>query len=119
MFGLPGETRETINETISFAKETRPTTVQFSTAVPYPGTEFYDYLKTSGCLNTNEWEKFMPLNPVFSYASLSSEELRAAVKKAYRAYYLRPETIRVAAKELFTQPRVLFGNAVKLIKLVS
>jgi anaerobic magnesium-protoporphyrin IX monomethyl ester cyclase len=119
VFGLPCETRETIRETISFANETRPTTVQFSTAVPYPGTEFYDYLKSNGYLNTNDWKEFMPLNPVFSYENLSSEDLRDAVKKAYRSYYFRPETISVAAKEFFTQPRVLFGNAVKLIRLVS
>ena len=38
ILGLPGETRETIEETIRFAQEMRPETLQVSLASPYPGT---------------------------------------------------------------------------------
>ena len=38
--GLPGETRETIHETVAFAKKVRPDFVEFYPATPYPGTEF-------------------------------------------------------------------------------
>ena len=41
ILGLPGETRETIKETIHFAKEINPHTIQVSLAAPYPGTELY------------------------------------------------------------------------------
>jgi len=40
---LPGETRETINNTINFAKELDVETIQVSVAHAYPGTELYDY----------------------------------------------------------------------------
>ncbi|MHB1706379.1 MAG: hopanoid biosynthesis associated radical SAM protein HpnJ, partial [Acidithiobacillus sp.] len=42
ILGLPGETRETIQETIRFAKEINPHTIQVSIAAPYPGTFLYD-----------------------------------------------------------------------------
>ena len=41
ILGLPGETRETIEETIRFATEINPHTIQVSLAAPYPGTELY------------------------------------------------------------------------------
>ena len=39
--GLPGETRETIEETIRFAREIDPDSLQVSLAAPYPGTALY------------------------------------------------------------------------------
>ena len=42
ILGLPGETRETIAETIRFAREIDPDTIQVSLAAPYPGTALYD-----------------------------------------------------------------------------
>src|SRR5204863_442074 len=41
ILGLPGETRETINNTINFAKELDVETIQVSVAHAYPGTELY------------------------------------------------------------------------------
>ena len=41
ILGLPGESRETIQETIRFAKEVNPHTLQVSLAAPYPGTALY------------------------------------------------------------------------------
>ena len=48
--GLPGETRETIEETIRFAREMNPETLQVSLASPYPGTHFYQYVQDNGFL---------------------------------------------------------------------
>jgi radical SAM superfamily enzyme YgiQ (UPF0313 family) len=41
MIGLPIETQETIEETIRFAQEIDPFSIQVSIAAPYPGTELY------------------------------------------------------------------------------
>ena len=41
ILGLPGETKETIEETIRFATEINPHTIQVSLAAPYPGTFLY------------------------------------------------------------------------------
>ncbi|MCL6642036.1 MAG: radical SAM protein, partial [Candidatus Bipolaricaulota bacterium] len=48
ILGLPGETSQTIQETIDFACEIDPDTIQVSLAAPYPGTEFYDQAVANG-----------------------------------------------------------------------
>ncbi|HET8612229.1 MAG TPA: hopanoid biosynthesis associated radical SAM protein HpnJ, partial [Sphingomonas sp.] len=42
ILGLPGETLETIEETIRYAIEINPHTIQVSLAAPYPGTFLYN-----------------------------------------------------------------------------
>ena len=48
IMGLPGETRETIKNTIAFAKELDVETIQVSVAHAYPGTELYDHAVSNG-----------------------------------------------------------------------
>ena len=48
--GLPGETRESLRNTIDFAKQLDTETIQVSIAHPYPGTEFYDYVKKNNLI---------------------------------------------------------------------
>jgi len=50
VLGLPGETKKTIQDTIQFAMELDTDTIQFSAAVPFPGTEFFNWTKKKGYL---------------------------------------------------------------------
>jgi radical SAM superfamily enzyme YgiQ (UPF0313 family) len=50
ILGLPGETAETIEKTIKFAKEINPHTIQVSLAAPYPGTTLYKQAVENGWL---------------------------------------------------------------------
>ena len=54
ILGLPGETRETIAETIRFAREIDPDTIQVSLAAPYPGTALYEEAQRNGWLESDE-----------------------------------------------------------------
>ena len=54
ILGLPGETRETIAETIRFAAEIDPDTIQVSLAAPYPGTALYEEAQRNGWLEADE-----------------------------------------------------------------
>lgn len=76
--GFDGETKDTINETIKFAKEINPHTAQFQIMIPYEGTPFYNYLKEN---------KFLK-DGVPNYPDLSSEQLMEFSKKAYISFYL-------------------------------
>lgn len=58
-FGIPGETVETIKETIDFALETAPETAQFSVCTPFPGTEFHDECVKNGWLVTDDWQQYL------------------------------------------------------------
>ena len=91
MFGLPGETKETIRRTKEFAKELGPDTIQCSLAVPYPGTEFYKIAKENGSLKIDNWLDFDgELMGVIEYPGLSKEYMREEKSKIYKEFYMRP-----------------------------
>jgi hopanoid biosynthesis associated radical SAM protein HpnJ len=95
IMGLPGETHETIEKTIQFAKDVDPYSIQVSLAAPYPGTYLYKQAHENGWLPpedpslTNEGIQ----DAVISYDSLKADEIHAALERFYRAYYLRPKPI--------------------------
>jgi len=94
MIGSPGETLDTVKDTIEFAKKLDPDFVQFSITTPYPGTEFYEWMAKEGYL-TIEWDKYVYAdlksadNPAFETKTLGREELKEWNKKAYASFYLR------------------------------
>lgn len=103
VIGLPGETRESIQRTIDFAKELDVETLQVSIAHPYPGTEFYDYARQNGLLTidamTDEQGHQLP-NVI--YPGLDRAELMDSVERFYGEYYFRPKAAwRVVRKSLF------------------
>lgn len=101
MLGLPGETRETIKETVDFAKRLKPDIITLGIATPHPGTEFYDILDRNGYLTTNDWSMFDPGGrPVYNYAHLAGQEIHDAMVRGYRSYYLRPSYILRRLKSL-------------------
>ena len=56
ILGLPGETKESIRNTINFAKQLDCETIQVSVAHAYPGTEFYDYAKRNDFITNEKME---------------------------------------------------------------
>ncbi len=95
MLGSPGETPETIMQTVNFAKKLKVDFAQFSITTPFPATELYDiYMK--GRKEPPKWEDFVyaaagsPTTPVFESDKLTREDLKMWVSKAYRLFYLRP-----------------------------
>jgi radical SAM superfamily enzyme YgiQ (UPF0313 family) len=94
MIGSPGETCETIEETIEFAKKLDPDFVQFSIATPYPGTELYRLSIEEGGV-PKQWSKYVYADlkpddsPAFETKNLKRQELREWNKKAYTSFYLR------------------------------
>ena len=96
VFGLPGETKETIQKTIEFALSLGLTTVQFSAAVPFPGTEYYKVCKDSGWLKSENWKDWLKSgeqSAVIKYENLTSSEIDRYVDSALKRFYLRPHYI--------------------------
>lgn len=91
MLGLPGETKETIEDTINLAKELDPDTIQCSIALPYTGTEFYDIAQQNGTLKVDNWTDFDgELCGAVEYDNLSKDYIRQSVNGFYRSFYMRP-----------------------------
>ncbi len=95
MLGSPGETPETIQHTIDFAKKLKVDFAQFSVTTPFPGTELYDIYMRDRKENP-AWESFVyagtdnPTTPVFESDKLSRDDLKLWTSQAYRRFYLRP-----------------------------
>lgn len=94
IFGLPGETKETMKKSIKFAKSLPADFVTMGVAQPLPGTKFYDHMKEKKYLITDDWSKYDPVNlPVYEYPHLSKKEIYEATRSGYRQFYLRPSYI--------------------------
>lgn len=91
IIGLPGETHETIQETIDLSKRLPFDLVLFHTAAPYIGTPFYEEAKEKGWLVSEDWSSF-DMNDSYnvSYENLSAADIEKGVKRAFREWYMRP-----------------------------
>src|SRR5499425_2620752 len=122
ILGLPGETRETINNTIAFAKELDVETIQVSVAHAYPGTELYDYAIKNGFMaNTNKMvdEGGHQLAHI-QYPGLPAAEIMEMVHRFYDEYYFRPKAVfRILKKAVFdsTERKRLYKEAKSFLKL--
>jgi anaerobic magnesium-protoporphyrin IX monomethyl ester cyclase len=94
IIGLPGETKETINQTIKLAKELPIYIANFAIGAPYPGTEFFRTAKANNWLVSEDWEKFdQNYSAVVNYESCSSDDIVNGVRRSYKEYYLNPLTV--------------------------
>lgn len=91
ILGLPGETKETMQETIDFVKSLNIDYVTLGIAQPQPGTPFYKYLIKNDYLKTKDWSKYDPTKaPVYEYPQLSSQDILRTHYQGLRSFYLRP-----------------------------
>jgi len=94
MFGLPGDTVQTIKQTIKFAKELDPDVAKFHILKPYPGTEVFDLLSRQGLILESDWSRYgIHTKPVHRLPGLNEDELMLLLKDAYRQFYLNPKKI--------------------------
>ena len=137
IIGLPGETAQTIEETIRFAKWIDPYSIQVSLAAPYPGTDLYKqavkegWLKTDGAM-AGENKCGLPegtgggneagsgeaglvkggiQTAVISYPHLPKEEMFEAVERFYRRFYFRPRPVLRILKEMLSDREVFKRRA--------
>ncbi|MDP8216560.1 MAG: radical SAM protein [Candidatus Kaelpia imicola] len=86
-FGLPGETKKTIERTIDLACELNPYSVQFSLTTPFPGTSYFKSLKEKGWIEPDDWSSFDGHKAsIVNLTGLKSEELERSLFKAYRVW---------------------------------
>ena len=122
IMGLPGETRETINNTIAFAKELDVETIQVSVAHAYPGTELYDYAVKNGFMvaDTKMVDEGGHQLAQIQYPGLPADEIMSAVHRFYDEYYFRPKAVyRILRKAVFNsvERKRLYKEAKSFLKL--
>src|SRR2546427_1371375 len=109
ILGLPGETAETIPETIRFACDIDPDTIQVSIAAPYPGTELLRQAVDNG------WVSGEPLVDgrgaqvsALSYPHLLSGEISRSTEEFYRTFYFRPRKMFSIVREMLADRHVMW-----------
>jgi len=93
ILGLPGETRETIQETIRYATAINPHTIQVSSAAPYPGTYLHRQAVEHGWLYNGGKEVVNDHGlqiSALTYPHLPHREIFDVVETFYKRFYFRP-----------------------------
>jgi radical SAM superfamily enzyme YgiQ (UPF0313 family) len=123
IIGLPGETRETIQKTIDFAKELDCETIQVSLAHAMPGTELHESMAKQGFLKVEALaDSGGHQLPHIEYPHLSKPEMMAGVNRFYDEYYFRPKVVwRIVREALWdsNERKRLYHEAVDFLKLRS
>lgn len=90
MFGNPGETVESMQRSIDFAKELNPDIAVFNVTTPYPGTQMFNWALENGYLRTLNWDDYDLANSVLELPTVSTEDINRMYRRAYRSFYFRP-----------------------------
>jgi hopanoid biosynthesis associated radical SAM protein HpnJ len=122
ILGLPGETHQTIDNTIAFAKELDVETIQVSVAHAYPGTELYDYMVKNGFMvsGSKMVDEGGHQLVQMQYPGLPADDIMAAVHRFYDEYYFRPRAVyRILRKAVFdsSERKRLYKEAKTFLKL--
>jgi radical SAM superfamily enzyme YgiQ (UPF0313 family) len=121
IIGLPGETKESVQRTLDFAKELDTETIQVSIAHAYQGTELHEYAARNNFLAAEALADTSGHQlPHLEYPGLGREEMMAAVNRFYDSYYFRRQVIwRIAKKALWDahERKRLYHEAVEFLRL--
>lgn len=93
MIALPGDTEETIEDTIRFAKKLKLDMAKFNITIPLPGTKMFDDWDRLELIKTKDWNKYnfyAPYYELYNHPTLSREQISKYYKKAYLSFYFSP-----------------------------
>ncbi len=96
ILGLPGETEESLKDTIKFSRKLPLSIAKFGICVPLPGTRLWDEWESEGRILMDDWSMASFHHhqiPLYNHENLSWETLRKYYSKAYHSFYLNPRYI--------------------------
>ena len=112
LFGLPGDTEESIRDTVDFAIELNPKYAKFAILKPFPGSEAYYQLDEKGLVDTRDYSQYgVYTPPVHHLETVSQERIFALQQQAVRRFYLRPSKILEHARDIRS-----FGKFISFVR---
>lgn len=96
VFGLDGDDPSVFSRTVDWAVEKGITTSTFHIATPYPGTLFYEKMKASGRILTDNWDLYDTRHVIFKPQGLTAGELKSGYDRAYRDFYRWKAIVRAS-----------------------
>lgn len=104
IYGYPGETLASMEQTTQYALELDPDFANFYPAVPYPGTDLYEKSRRDGLLADEDWTRMEYSYYVLRDGELDSRSVMAAIRRARRKFFLRPRYLARHARDV---PRMI------------
>ena len=108
--GHPGETRQTLKQTLDFALKLPLDDISVTMLTPFPGTEIYERAAEFGEFDS-DWSRMNLLNTVFIPHGLTHEDLEQNQREMLRRFYLRPRIVLGYLRRLAANPAMLRGLA--------
>ncbi|MEM2107704.1 MAG: radical SAM protein [Candidatus Bathyarchaeia archaeon] len=87
IIGYPGETKETLKQTLDLIHKLEPDDVWLCLATPYPGTELRALVERMGWKMATDWTLYTTMNPIFENPDLPSEEISKMRTQFYDKFY--------------------------------
>ncbi|HTM26746.1 MAG TPA: radical SAM protein [Vicinamibacterales bacterium] len=113
IFGYPGESLQSIDQTIDYAIELDPDFANFYPAVPYPGTELYQKVVREGLLVDEDWSRMEYSYYLLRGNGLDEAVVMDAINRAKRRFFMRPRYLARKFGDVFklavTKPQI-FGQ---------
>jgi anaerobic magnesium-protoporphyrin IX monomethyl ester cyclase len=111
VIGFPGETAESIDETMRFAESLPLDNAFYAYATPHPGTKFYDMIRSARDI---DWDRFDQWQLTYVPDGMTEEELSDRIARATKSFYMRPgiwfRHARRALKERRLLPYIREGS---------
>ncbi len=86
ILGTPGETPESIAETLKLAREYNSDFMHFLLLAPWPYADMYESLKPY--IEVTDYSKYNLVEPVIKPRAMTRDELMHAVLNCYKEYYM-------------------------------
>jgi anaerobic magnesium-protoporphyrin IX monomethyl ester cyclase len=94
VIGLQGESQQSLANTLKFIQSVPVDSVQFSLAIPFPGTAYYDYVEEHGYFLTRDWAKFNGFDHVVMRTEhLTGDDIMKAIGSLRRRVYFSPRFV--------------------------
>jgi radical SAM superfamily enzyme YgiQ (UPF0313 family) len=98
ILGYPGETKETLQESLDFVRRVEPDDVWLCHATPFPGTELRELVKSYGWEMSDKWELYNTMNPIFEDPAFPAKDIAEIRKNFYNKFYSPKYIMRQAVK---------------------
>ena len=116
MVGFPGETRESMERTLDFAKRLNCDSAQFYPVFPYPGTKAYTWVSKQEYLITSDYTKWLDTGGrhecIYNLPGLSSHDMHNFCESAYMRYYFSPKYIFRKVMQSILYPKESMRNVI-------
>jgi len=101
MIGYPGETLETLKQTVDLVQRAKPDDAYICVATPYPGTELRVLVEKNGWKMSSDWDLYDTMTPVFENPELPSEEIKKIRREFYDSFYSPAYILRQSLRRNF------------------